>query len=219
MMRSVLPALALIALLPTTPGQAATDLLLPPEVGSALQTAETATDIAGLVRRTPRLAATLMADAAALGIASPVAVLVAIAPGTTCPEFLHFARAAAEAAPFEADIIAERLLSATPRITECAGTAIASALINGIEDAGLDADSVRAEAAEILSGLPYDQRGEFAAVIAAATDVETDTAESFGEPGEEAIETADIATGAPAAPAPVTFVTQPGAAQNNPSPN
>ncbi|MEM7189680.1 MAG: hypothetical protein AAF439_08720 [Pseudomonadota bacterium] len=202
------------------PANAATDLLVPPGIGSAMQAANSASDIADIVRREPRFAATVMADAAALGVASPAAVIAAAAPGMTCGELYPIVQAAAEAAPFEADATVTSALGGAT----CPAAKVAAAAVDGTEVAGLSAEDVATEAAEIIVAATVAAPVESAAIalaVANATETTTDSAEGLAEIATGAIETADTDNGpTPVKTAdPVTFINLPGEEDGTPSPN
>ncbi len=89
------------------PAISATDATLPGPVSTSLGNATSAADIAALVLANSDLAATIMAEAAALGIASPAQVLSeAISPSSSSEMISTLVCAAAEAAPGQADLSA-----------------------------------------------------------------------------------------------------------------
>ena len=203
---------------------AVTDLFLPPQVASDLQAARSAEEIATMALRHPRLAATLMADAAVLGIAAPAGVVRAAAlMQVPCPQFADLVRSAAEAAPPEADA------SALAGAVTCKPELIAAAAVDGVEAALQDGQLIAAEVAEIvaaLAGYAPDAAQSIAAAVADATDAADDTAETLLAGAQAAIETADVGPGVAngrdrrtGEGGPPPFVTLPSAALNNPSPN
>jgi len=217
---------ALLAIALPASAVAAADVVLSPEAATGLQAARSPADIAVLVQRHPAQAATLMSDAAALGIASPAAILGRLVfARTDCAKLHPLVLAAAQAAPPEADISAAVALSAIgePR-AECVLATIAGGAVDELEAAGLSAELLDAEIAEIATSLGELVPGslpEIAVAIAAATDTDLDTAAMVLASIGETIETADIPPAATPARArvPIIFRDMPSEAQNNPSAN
>ncbi len=177
---------------------AATDLPLPVPVLEALERARAPSDIAAIAAGRPKLAATIMAEAAVLGIAAPSAVVAdLVRPVRDCEDLRLWVLSAAEAAPLEADIVAAvafRAMQIKP--ADCALKIIAAAAIEGIETSDLTQNEVASEAVEIASALGAlmpDRKADIAAAIVAATDTEDDDPEKLLAAFAVGIETADIA--------------------------
>lgn len=171
--------LALVLTCPVAaPG--ATDQVLPAETARGLEAATGALDIAALVAARPALAATILSEAAVLGVASPAQVVAVLAQDLDLETLAALVRAAAEAAPGEADITARAAVEAAETFPE----EIAVAAVDGIEAVrpALTGAAIAAEAAEILATLgrvaPDRARG-IAAAIAVATDTPDDNAETL----------------------------------------
>ena len=96
------------------PAFSATDATLPGPVSISLGNATSAADIAALVlANPPELAATIMAQASILGIASPAQVLnEAISPPSSAETISTLVCAAVEAKPVEADLSSATAFSA-----------------------------------------------------------------------------------------------------------
>jgi hypothetical protein len=222
MLNSMVRAMTLWALF-SAPVQAATDQLLPQSVAAGLQAAASDQDVAALVLAYPNLAATLMSQAAVLGIASPSQVVSVLAGGMAPPELSALVAAAAEAAPLEADIIAAAAFDAFGDEAQLIG----EAAIRGMEagSARFSAFEIANETAEVTRALiaraPGEQ-DEIAQAISQATSTTGDSPASILA-ASAAIQTADIApvAGDPLTPigpsAPLSNL--PTEAQNTPSPN
>ena len=216
----VAAALALVSGLGTST-KAAIDMPLPSEVVSALVAASEPRDIATLILVYPELAATLMFEAAVLGIASPTQVLALMAPDLQQTQVLELVTAAVEAAPAEADTV----IQAAFRALEGQPQSIAVAAISGLEAAGLDDSAIRVETleiVEILSGFAPESSLSIAEAAAAATSTQTDSAEILSLPDAASADTAGVAepgaTGLQA-PAEIIQFRTPSETQNNPSGN
>ena len=96
------------------PAFSATNATLPGPVSTSLGNATSAADIAELVlANPPELAATIMSQAAVLGIASPAQVLnEAISPPSSTDTISALVCAAVEAKPVDAELSAETAFSA-----------------------------------------------------------------------------------------------------------
>ena len=96
------------------PAFSATNATMPGPVSTSLGNATSAADVAALVLATPpELAATIMAQAAVLGIASPSLVLnEAITPPSSADMISTLVCAAVEAKPVEADLSSSTAFSA-----------------------------------------------------------------------------------------------------------
>ncbi|MEM6548502.1 MAG: hypothetical protein AAF713_12255 [Pseudomonadota bacterium] len=208
---------------------AATDVKLPVQVSSVLETAGGAADVAALMVDNPRYATAILSEANLLGIAAPCSVLgeaVTVSTGTDTISRLVFA--AAQAAPDDADICAAAAYDAAngnerPGLSAVIG----AAAVNGTEATLMTDEQVAVEAAEIAAALrvlSVDRDTLISSAIAAATDGDADT-ETTVLDDANALEGGDIVTGD------ATeerfggsfsfdgFVTIPSEAQNNPSGN
>ncbi len=174
------------------PAMSATNQPLPADVVAGLQAATSPSDVAALVAANPGLAATIMFEAAALGVASPSQVVSVLAGGLNSGDLAALVFAAAEAAPSEADATAAAAAAAGgPR------SVIGSAAVDGVEAAvpALSQPEVDAEAAEIMAALATGdaaQDATIAASIAGATNNPNDTGDTVLAAAGGDIETADI---------------------------
>ncbi len=228
MLRLVSVSVVALALAFGAPAFSATDATLPGPVSTSLAGATSAADIAALVLAYPDLAATIMAQAAVLGIASPVQVLsAAISPSSSTETILTLVGAAAEATPGQADLLAATAFSAAGGGDDLAAI-IAAAVIDGVEASGASPEVVASAAAEIVATLQElagaGAEEAIAQAAADATDTPDDSATSLQaaaeailtdgtettEVGDESTESGDEST---------TFVQPPSESQNNPSDN
>lgn len=215
MNKTLAGSLVALGLAFAAPALAVTNQPLPASVANAIQAATSAEDIAALVAARPGLAATIMFEAAQLGVASPSAVVAILAGGLPRGQLSALVSAAAEAAPLEADLVA----------AEAAGAGgdtgvIATAAVNGIESVqpALSQEQVDAEAAEILAALGGGSA--IAEAIAGATDNPSDSADSLlaaDDGGDDGIITATLPENNGGAP--LSFASLPSETQNNPSGN
>ena len=139
------------------PVMGATNAPLPAAVAAGLQAATTPADVAALVAANPQLAATIMFEAAALGVASPSQVITAAAPLVNQGQLLQLVSAAAEAAPAEADVTAAAALAAG-----APAGGIQAAAENGLRTAqpALSDAAFEAEAIEIAAALADGVAGD-----------------------------------------------------------
>lgn len=213
----------------TAPAKAATDLPLSPEIAAQLTAANDAAAVAEIIRNAPaRLAATIMAQANAQGIASPSQVLAQLITLTTPISAVSgLVAAAAEAAPSQADVAAGQAYTSAGRNNPALATAIATNAVDGVEAAGLPSEQVNAEAVEIAAALrdraPANQAQAIADAVADATDSGADTGQDIASAANEIseIEVADTNPGGNTLPSQrqqgvPSFVDLPSAAQNNP---
>ncbi len=113
MLRFVSVSIFALAVAFGAPAFSATDATLPGPVSTSLVGATSAADIAALVLAYPDLAATIMAQAAALGITSPAQVLSeAIAPSSSPDTISVLVCAAVEAKPVEGKLSADTAYAA-----------------------------------------------------------------------------------------------------------
>ena len=142
MLRLVSVSIFALVLALGAPAFSATNATLPGPVSTSLGNATSAADIAALVlANPPELAATIMAQAAVLGIASPAQVLnEAITPSSSPDTISALVCAAVEAKPVEGNLSADTAYAAAggeawgpdlPQILE-------AAVDCGIETAGID---------------------------------------------------------------------------------
>lgn len=141
MSRLVSVSVVALALAFGAPAFSATNATLPGPVSTSLAGATSAADIAALVLAYPNLAATIMAQAAVLGIASPAQVLnEAIAPSSSPDTISVLVCAAVEAKPDEGKLSADTAYDAAggeawgPDLPEI----LEAAVDCGIETAGID---------------------------------------------------------------------------------
>ncbi len=207
------------------PAFSATDSTLPGPVSTSLAGATSAADIAALVLAYPDLAATIMAQAAALGIASPAQVLSeAILPSSSSDMISALVFAACEAAPLQCDLAAAAAYSAAGGAAWGAGLApiIATAAVNGVEASGASSEAVASEAAEIVAALQaLAGPGSKHAIAQAAADA-TDTPDDSASSLQAAADALNFRTGALPnlhAKGQPPFVELPTEAQTNPSKN
>ena len=225
MRRLVSISIVALAVALGAPAFSATDATLRGPVSTSLGNATSAADIATLVLANPDLAGTIMAQAAALGIASPVQVLnEAISPSSSAETILALVGAAAEATPGQADLLAATAFSAAGGGDDLAAS-IATAAIDGVEASGASAEMVASAAAAIVATLQELAGAGVEQAIAQAAAVATDT------PGDSAaslqaaanalstggIETAGIDTSDTGET--TSFTELPSESQNNPSGN
>ena len=141
MLRFVTVSVVALVVALSAPAFSATNATLPGPVSTSLGNATSAADIAALVLANPTdLAATIMAQAAALGIASPAQVLnEAISPSSSAETISVLVCAAAEAKPVESQSSGDAAYAAAggeswgpdlPKIIE-------AAVDCGIETAGI----------------------------------------------------------------------------------
>ncbi len=142
MLRLVSISIVALSVALGAPAFSATNATLPGPVSTSLADATSAADIAALVlANPPELAATIMAQAAVLGIASPAQVLnAAIAPSSSPDTISALVCAAVEAKPVEDQLSSDTAYDAAggeawgpdlPQILE-------AAVDCGIEAAGID---------------------------------------------------------------------------------
>ena len=175
MRRLVSISIVALAVALGAPAFSATDATLPGPVSTSLGNATSAADIAALVLANPDLAGTIMAQAAALGIASPVQVLnEAISPSSSAETILALVGAAAEATPGQADLLAATAFSAAGGGDDLAAS-IATAAIDGVEASGASAEVVASAAAAIVATLQELAGAGVEQAIAQAAAVATDT--------------------------------------------
>lgn len=201
---------------------AAVDATLPAGVISQLGSAQTPAQIAALVLANPgALAATIIAQANRLGVATP-SEIVAAAETTSVSEIVALVQAAVESSPAQSETIVRAgflLLGGNA----ANAPALAAAGIAGLKNAGVSGAVQAREAAEIASVLfalvPEESQQSIAQAIADATDDPTDTAQTVAE-AASGIETASAILpfgdrrARPLSRVP-SFVTLPGAASPN----
>lgn len=221
MSRLVSVSVVALAIALGAPALSATNATLPGPVSTSLAGATSAADVAALVLANPDLAATIKAQAAALGIASPAQVLnEAISPSSSLEMILALVGAAAEAAPGQADLLAATAFSAAGGGDDLAAS-IAKAVIDGVEASGASPEVVASAAAEIVATLQKLAGAGAAAAIAQAaadaTNTPDDSAASLQEAAEAAstdkTETTEVGDES------TSFVEPPSESQNNPSNN
>lgn len=213
----------------SVPTYAATNLELPADVNQLLISASAPEDVALILEvADPRFAATIFAEANALGIASPPQILSESIDQTTSLDIVRdLVCAAAEAVPGLADVSAGAAYTAAGRDDQAVADAIATCAVDGIEAAGYTEEQVAAEAVEIAAALrdrvPEGQRQAVADAIAAATNSTNDTGLSIATAADliSEIEVADITPTGSLPPqnflGTPSFVDLPSAAQNNPA--
>ncbi len=178
MPRLVSVSIVALAIALGTPAFSATDATLPSPVSTLLGNATSAADIAALVLANPDLAGTIMAQAAALGIASPAQVLnEAIAPSSSSATISTLVCGAAEATPGQANLSAATAFSAAGGASWGGDLApsIATAAIDCVEASGASPEAVASEAAEIVVALQALAGAGFKHAIAQAAADATDT--------------------------------------------
>ena len=142
----------------TVSAHGATNLPLPAAVAGGLQAASSAADVCALVRANPPLAATIMSEAAALGVASPAGVMSVCSDGLTIPELSALVSAGAEAAPAEADATAAAAFAASGAPAQVIQNA-AEAGLRAAQPA-LSDEAFEAEALEIAAALNQAPDGD-----------------------------------------------------------
>ena len=157
MKRTLSVSMFAFALAIGAPAMSATNLPLPAPVAAGLQAATSATDICTLVRANPPLAATIMSEAAALGVASPAGVMSVCTDGLTIPQLSALVTAGAEAAPAEADATAAAAFTASgapAQVIQNAAEAGLRAAQPALSDEAFEAEAT--EIAAALAGGPAD---------------------------------------------------------------
>lgn len=190
-MKKLMMSAAVLAALTAPAAHAALSQPLPSGVITQLGAARSPAQVAALALANPSLAATIIADAARLGIAT-AANVVGAAETTDVAAVAALVRAASEGAPADSDAIARAgflLLGSDPAVAPT----IAEAAIQGLIDANVDAALLARESVEIATALfalvPEAEQLRIAAAIAAATPDTTDSAQSIAE-AANGIETA-----------------------------
>jgi hypothetical protein len=150
MPRIVSVSIVALAIALGAPAFSATNATLPSSVSASLGSAQSAADVAALVLANPDFAPTILAQAAALGVASPPQVLKeAISPSSSSAAVVDLVCAAAEAAPGQADHSAAAAFSA-------AGGASRDRLADRIAAAAIDCverSSSSSEASEVVAAV------------------------------------------------------------------
>lgn len=207
------------------PALSVTNATLPGPVSTSLAGATSAADIAALVLAYPDLAATIMAQAAALGIASPAQVLSeAILPSSSSDTISTLVFAACEAAPLQCDLAAAAAYTAAGGASwgDDLALIVVTAAINGVEASGASSEAVASEAAEIVEALQALAGARFRHAIAQAAADATDTTDDSASSLQAAADALNFRTGALPnlhAKGQPPFVELPSEAQTNPSNN